>query len=116
MVALANQALQKTIEAKVAEIQAEQPGTSFQDAYARAKMRHPGLFLPDDAADKAEEDGIDKHPLMPDDKRASLAHTLMNRHPGTTFDEALQHLQRTRPEMCNVPLELASLRRSMSYA
>lgn len=116
MVALANRALQQRINAAVADIQSEKPGTSFQDAYAKAKMRHPGLFLPDDAAEKAEEDGLDKHLLLPGDKRAALAQKIMDNHPGTMFGEALDHLKRTRPDMFDVPGELASLRKQLSYA
>ena len=62
------------------------------------KAQHPGWFIPDDAADKIEQNGIEAHPLMPD-KRAALPIEIMNAHPGTTFPEALDHLKRTRPEL-----------------
>ena len=115
MVALLNQALQSQIKAAVADIQNEKPGTSFQDAYAKAKMRHPGLFLPNDATDKAEE-ANPKHDLMPGDNRMGLCQQIMEDHPGTMFGEALQHLKRTRPDKFDVPMELATLRKAASYA
>ena len=115
MVALLNQELQSEIKAAVAEIQRQDPGTSFQDAYERAKMRHPGLFLPDDATDKAEE-ANPKHDLMPGDNRMGLCQQIMEDHPGTMFGEALQHLKRTRPDKFDVPMELATLREAASYA
>src|SRR5258707_52187 len=58
MVSLSRDALQREIKAAVAEVQREKPGLSFQSAYALLQTRRPGLFLPDDAADKAEEEGV----------------------------------------------------------
>jgi hypothetical protein len=115
LVALLDQQLQNQIKAAVAEIQKESPGLNYQDAYGLAKMRHPGLFITDSAIDEAEEVNP-KHDLMPGDKRMGICQQLMENHPGTEFGQALQHLKRTRPDMFDVPRELADIRKAMSYA
>lgn len=112
---VADQELQETIKAEVANIQQRHPGLGFAAAYGILRAQRPGLFLGPEDTDKAEADNLEMHPLMPGDKKSALAQRLMEHHHGLSFVDALDHVRRTRPELFDSD-SLTALRKSMSHA
>jgi len=110
MKSLADERLKQTINDEITKIQQRHPGIRYATAHSMLQTQRPGLFLPDDAADRVEKEfDVDS---LPGDKRTKFAQKLAEYNRGTTFEDALLHLKRIRPEMFDPAHELPGLRRA----